>query len=139
MGIHLSSWDDDTVPLWQHPNRRYCTYNANYTYGSGLKGNYREQTVDVGSFPANAFGLYDMHGNVWEWCVDHWHENYEGAPTDGSAWITGEDESRRLLRGGSWANDPDVCRSAVRYGDARDFRFGSVGFRVVCASAWTLA
>ncbi|MBE9059765.1 formylglycine-generating enzyme family protein [cf. Phormidesmis sp. LEGE 11477] len=116
-----------------------ANYNANYTYGNGPKGNYRKQTVDVGSFPANAFGLHDMHGNVWEWCADHCHENYEGTPTDGSAWITGGDDSRRLLRSGSWNDFPDYCRSAYRYWGARAYWDNSIGFRVVCVSAWTLA
>ncbi|MEM8505837.1 MAG: formylglycine-generating enzyme family protein [Cyanobacteria bacterium P01_D01_bin.1] len=115
-----------------------ANYDANYTYASGPKGTYREQTVEVGSFPANAFGLHDMHGNVYEWCADHWHDNYESAPTDGSAWITDGDSDRRLLRGGSWVGDPILCRSANRYGYARDVRSYIIGFRVVCA-AWTLA
>ncbi|NJR60179.1 MAG: formylglycine-generating enzyme family protein [Cyanobacteria bacterium CRU_2_1] len=90
------------------------------------------QTTDVGCFPANAFGLYDMHGNVWEWCADHWHENYQGAPIDGSAWLTENDNQSRLLRGGSWDNSPDNCRSANRdHYDPENQGF-DVGFRVVC-------
>ena len=97
------------------------------------------QTASVGSFPANSFGLHDMHGNVWEWCLDHWHKNYEGAPTDGSAWNKGDEASLRPLRGGSWFDNPDDCRSAIRGRYARDDRNGNVGFRVVCAASWTLA
>jgi formylglycine-generating enzyme required for sulfatase activity/uncharacterized caspase-like protein len=115
-----------------------ANYNGSSTYGSGPKGQAREQTTDVGSFPANAFGLYDLHGNVWEWCLDHWHDSYEGAPTDGSAWITGGDSSHRVLRGGSWDSVPWICRSALRIGFARDYRDANIGFRVVCASSWTL-
>jgi formylglycine-generating enzyme required for sulfatase activity len=63
----------------------------------GQKGNIERETTDVGIFPPNAFGLYDMHGNVWEWCADYWHENYNGAPTDGSAWISGGDSNRSPL------------------------------------------
>ncbi|ERT08668.1 formylglycine-generating sulfatase enzyme family protein [Lyngbya aestuarii BL J] len=109
-------------------------YHANHTYNRSPKGEYREQTTDVGSFPANAWGLYDMHGNVWEWCLDDHHESYEGAPTDESAWI---DEDRTestgvALRGGSWVDIPCDCRSAYRdYYLPRDFIFSFVGFRVV--------
>jgi formylglycine-generating enzyme required for sulfatase activity/uncharacterized caspase-like protein len=116
-----------------------ANYDGNYTYSSGPKGEYREQTTAVGSFPSNAFGLHDMHGNVWEWCLDHRHDTYEGAPTDGSAWTTGGDESVRVLRGGSWVNYPWYCRSALRDWGARDFQNGVIGFRVVCASSWALA
>ena len=94
--------------------------------------------MDVGSFPPNAYGLYDMHGNVWEWCLDEWHENYQGAPTNGSAWITGGDSGRRLLRGGSWSGDPKNCRSANRLRFEPDLGNDNLGFRVVCASAWDL-
>ncbi|MGC1306016.1 MAG: SUMF1/EgtB/PvdO family nonheme iron enzyme [Phormidesmis sp.] len=113
------------------------TYSG--SYGSGPKGEYREQTTNVGSFlVANAFGLYDMHGNVWEWCSDHWHENYAGAPTEGSAWLFNNENAYRLLRGGSWYNDPDDCRSVNRVRIARYLRHRNFGFRAVCASSWTL-
>jgi formylglycine-generating enzyme required for sulfatase activity len=104
-------------------------------YGRGLKGEYREQTTPVGYFKvANAFGLCDMHGNVWEWCEDDYHSNYESAPDDGSAWIKDNDDNSatKILRGGSWFNDPFNCRSAYRNGSYPDFRdYIYVGFRVV--------
>lgn len=109
-----------------------ANYNGNHTYGSGPKGVYREETTPVGSFPANAFGLHDMHGNVWEWCADHWHESYEGAPTDGSAWIDEGDPQLRVLRGGAWNKDPWTCRSAYRGFDHPDTRNKFIGFRIVC-------
>ncbi|QKQ72794.1 SUMF1/EgtB/PvdO family nonheme iron enzyme [Nostoc sp. TCL240-02] len=101
-------------------------------YAQGPKGEYRNQTTDVGKFPANPFGLFDMHGNIWEWCQDGWHENYNGAPKDGSAWLVDNDnQNNRLLRGGSWASAPRNARSACRGYDARDGRNSGVGFRVV--------
>jgi formylglycine-generating enzyme required for sulfatase activity len=103
------------------------------SYGAGPKGEYREQTTPVGEFEvANAFGLCEMHGNVWEWCADHWHDNYEGAPTDGNAWLTANETSNRVLRGGSWGNDPRYCRSATRCYGAPDYRLSNFGFRVSC-------
>jgi formylglycine-generating enzyme required for sulfatase activity len=97
------------------------------------------ETTEVGNYKvANAFGLYDMHGNVWEWCQDVWHENYQGAPIDGSAWMDGGDHSRRLLRGGSWVDFPRNCRSAYRDRYARGFLSDYFGFRLVCASSWAL-
>ena len=114
-----------------------ANYGGDYTsYGQEPKGVYRKETREVGSFGvANNFGLYDMHGNVWEWCQDHWHSNYEGAPTDGSA---------DLLRGGSWDDFAGYCRSACRshleylivdtdlvVSEIRDLN--SIGFRVVCS------
>ena len=113
-------------------------FDGSYSYASVPEGEYRKQTTDVGSFPPNAFGLYDMHGNVLEWCLDYWHGNYEGAPSDGSAWITGGDSNGRLLRGGSWSFSPRSCRSVYRRRYFPDGRDNDVGFRVVCGSAWTL-
>jgi formylglycine-generating enzyme required for sulfatase activity len=104
------------------------------------------QTTDVGSFPANAFGLHDMHGNVWEWCLDHWHSNYEGAPLaeppgtgiDGSAWLSDQEDTRRVLRGGSWFDYPLICRSAYRNLYSPDDRDVNLGFRVECGGPRTL-
>ena len=87
------------------------------------------QTAPVGSFPANPFGLYDVHGNVWEWVEDCWNGSYRGVPADGSAWESGEC-GRRVLRGGSWLNYPRYLRSALRYRNSADFRFYIIGFRV---------
>jgi len=109
-----------------------ANYDGDYIYGSGSKGVYRRETIDVGSFPPNAFNLYDMHGNVWEWCADPWHENYEGAPADGSVWESGGNYSPRSIRGGSWGFNPRYCRSANRNWDAPGFRDDSNGLRVVC-------
>ncbi|HLP90288.1 MAG TPA: formylglycine-generating enzyme family protein [Nostocaceae cyanobacterium] len=116
-----------------------ANYNGEYVYGNGSEGIYREETTEVGSFGvANEFGLYDMHGNVWEWCQDDWHNNYEGAPTDGSAWISNETSRDKLLRGGSWLYIPVYCRSAFRGYYVAGFVDYSLGFRVVCGAAWTL-
>jgi formylglycine-generating enzyme required for sulfatase activity/tRNA A-37 threonylcarbamoyl transferase component Bud32 len=109
-------------------------YDGNYTYGSAPKGQYRQQTTDVGSFPPNAFGLYDMHGNVWEWCFDDYIDSYSDAPKDGSA-LTGR-SNEKVLRSGSWGIHPNYCRSASRlYLAAGSDDAG--GFRVVCGAAWT--
>ncbi|MEO1183162.1 MAG: formylglycine-generating enzyme family protein, partial [Cyanobacteria bacterium J06636_28] len=109
-------------------------YNWSGSYGSGPKGDYREETTPVNHFDiANAFGLCDMHGNVWEWCQDHWHDNNKGAPTDGSAWLTDNEDANRVLRGGSWLNIPEYCRSARRYLVTPVYRDSTLGFRVVSA------
>ena len=116
-----------------------ANYNAGYTYAGEAKGEYRQQTTPVGQFPPNAFGLYDMHGNVWEWCADTWHDNYDGAPRDGSVWIKNGDDNRSPLRGGSWYNNPNYCRSAYRdYYNRRDDSNFIFGFRVVCGAGRTL-
>jgi formylglycine-generating enzyme required for sulfatase activity len=108
-------------------------YGWSGSYGRGPKGEYREETTAVDHFEiANAFGLCDMHGNAWEWCLDHWHDNYENAPNEGSAWLTEDEEALRVLRGSSWINDPSYCRSASRDGNNPGFGHLSFGFRVVC-------
>jgi formylglycine-generating enzyme required for sulfatase activity len=111
-----------------------ANYNGTETYGDGPKGEVREQTTDVGTFPPNAWGLYDTHGNVWEWCADHWHPNYEGAPADGRPWLDANEKASesRLLRGGSWNDFPWDCRSAHRDHFQPDGALSLVGFRVVC-------
>ncbi len=116
-----------------------ANYDGNYTYTDGPKGEYREETTPVDHFGiANAFGLSDMHGNVDEWCQDYWHENYEGAPTDGSAWVEGGDSSHRVIRGGSWGVDPGICRSAFRTWHDPDNVHFALGFRVVCSAPMPL-
>jgi formylglycine-generating enzyme required for sulfatase activity len=108
-----------------------ANYQGSETYRDSPKGEYHGKTMDVGVFPANDWGLHDMHGNVWEWCEDDWHSNYEGAPRDGSAWLE-QDRSNtyKLVRGGSWFSNPNNCRSASR--DGFNDIVNNVGFRVVC-------
>jgi formylglycine-generating enzyme required for sulfatase activity len=81
----------------------------------------------------NPWGLADMHGNVFEWCEDHWHPSYDGAPSDGSAWVTDDANQLRLVRGGSYYDNPVYCRSAIRDRYYPYNRFNVIGFRVVCA------
>jgi formylglycine-generating enzyme required for sulfatase activity len=124
-----------------------ANYDGNYAYGQGPKGVYKQETTAVGSFGvANNFGLYDMHSNVWEWCLDDWHDNYKGAPTDGSPWFNSDDKlsdksGRAVMRGGSWFDTPQNCRSASRNfydRDVRDNVDSNIGFRVVCVVGRTL-
>ena len=108
-------------------------YDGNNPYAKASKGLYRQETTDVGSFPPNAFGLYDMHGNVWEWCSDKWHDNYSKAPADGSSWETGGSEYR-VQRGGSWHDFAVYCRGAGRSYGSAVIRWWLRGFRVAVAS-----
>jgi len=110
-----------------------ANYDGSVAYANGPTGVNRGQTTPVGNFPANAWGLQDMHGNVWEWCLDQWHDSYEGAPADGSAWLSmGGEDVTRLLRGGSWYRVPHYCRSAYRDRNHPDDRNQYKGFRVCC-------
>ena len=107
-------------------------YDGIFPYGSAPEGKDRQQPTDVGSFPPNAFGLYDMHGNVWEWCLDDWIDNYNNTPTDGSA-VTSS-SPKKLLRGGSWYRPAKYCRSAIRASYTRVPRDSTFGFRLVVSS-----
>ena len=112
-----------------------ANYNGNYTYGDGVKGIRKGKTTEVGSFKiANEFGLYDMHGNVWEWCQDDWHGNYTNAPSNSNAW-TSRSGNLKLLRGCSWYSNPEYCRSAFRYDTYLVSNDYYIGFRVVCSGA----
>ena len=111
-----------------------ANYNGNYIYADEPKGEYREKTTPVDNFPPNAFGLCDMHGNIWEWCEDPWHSNYEGAPTDGSIWQENDSVDNncdRLLRGGSWYQQAKDCRCACRNHIEPDSKWNIFGFRIV--------
>jgi formylglycine-generating enzyme required for sulfatase activity len=114
-----------------------ANYNGGYAYNSGPKGENRGETTAVDHFKvANGFGLSDMHGNVYEWCQDHYHRNYEGAPTDGRAWEDEEakENKSRVIRGGAWGSSPRHCRSADRYYFNPRASSDNFGFRVVCVA-----
>jgi eukaryotic-like serine/threonine-protein kinase len=108
---------------------------ANYDASStsdiyGIRGKGRKTTTVVGTFPPNSFGLYDLYGNVWEWCLDTWHANYDKAPNDGSAWVDKIDHNYRVVRGGSWSDDPASCHTANRHKYAPDTKANNIGFRI---------
>jgi formylglycine-generating enzyme required for sulfatase activity len=111
-----------------------ANFDGNHVYANGPKGTYRKQTSVVASFPANGWGLHDMHGNVWEWCEDHWHASYNFPPGDDHPWLipAASADERRLLRGGSWYGLPRFCRSAYRSLNHPGDRGISIGFRVYC-------
>jgi formylglycine-generating enzyme required for sulfatase activity len=108
-----------------------ANYNGGFVYeGGGSKGVWRKSTMPVDSFQANPWGLYNVHGNLWEWCEDVWHDNYSGAPVDGSAWLRGGDPTRRVVRGGSWAYYPQNLRAAARIWVSSVVRVIYIGFRL---------
>ena len=107
-----------------------ANYNGQGNYGSGFKGDNRQETTNVDLFPANQFGLYDLHGNVAEWCADTWHSGYQNAPDDGSAWISDNSQDLRVLRGGSWRHLPDSCRSAHRLKSLPNSKSDAISFRI---------
>ena len=106
-----------------------ANYDARIVYAGGKSGEFRQQPVIVDSLAANAFGLFNIEGNVNEWVADCWHDDYKGAPSDGSAWVSG-DCSRRVLRGGSWNDNPEKLRAASRSAFYPGFRSREIGFRV---------
>lgn len=107
-------------------------FDARYPYGAAPKGESRRQPTPVGSLGApNNFGIHNMHGNMAEWCLDLWHNNYQGAPTDGSRWDADGDTGLRTLRGGSWYDGGEDCRTANRMKYSPDVKLGQLGFRVV--------
>jgi formylglycine-generating enzyme required for sulfatase activity len=115
-----------TTPFWWGSS--ITTKQANYN--GSIEWNGGGQTVPVDSFEANPWGLFNVHGNVFEWCEDVWHDNYDGAPTDGSAWLEGGDDHWRVVRGGSWYVIPRFLRSADRDRGSTDFRIDDFGFRL---------
>jgi formylglycine-generating enzyme required for sulfatase activity len=123
-----------TTPFWWGSSITpdQANYYGSLVYeGGGSKGKWRKSTVPVGSFEANPWGLYNVHGNVWEWCEDVYHDNYSGAPLDGSAWLQGEDASVRVARGGTWNGIPQILRAATRGGLTTAHRYVNIGFRLL--------
>jgi len=110
-----------------------ANYNGEDVYGSGFEGENRHETTPVDYFPPNRFGLYDLHGNVAEWCADSWHDSYKNAPVDGSAWTSNNPQDLRVLRGGSWLHLPGSCRSAQRIKSASKNKSDAFGFRIAAS------
>ena len=108
-----------------------ANYDANISYAFETAGEFRGKTTPVGSFPANAFGVYDMHGNIWEWCGDTWHDSYLEAPNSSSPWLEGNQQNFAALRGGTWSLDAASCRSANRLKLNRIIDYKYFGFRIV--------
>lgn len=124
-GTAKAFWWGDTITPDQ------ANYDGSIAYHDGSKGKYRQQAVVVSEFQPNPFGLYQMHGNVWEWCEDEWHDNYLGAPTDGSIWISADHpDDSRVVRGGSWNFNPYWLRAAYRTNFMVTERLSILGFRL---------
>jgi len=120
------AWYDENSGSRSPKKGDYFSYDKD----DWLKNKWNGKTHPVGQKNPNLWGLYDMHGNVWEWVQDEWHDSYEGAPTDGSAWEDGSG-ANRVIRGGSWYYDAGNCRSANRCGDDPGFRGSYLGFRLL--------
>lgn len=120
-----------TTPFWWGASlsAAQANYNGSVASAASVAGEYRRQTVPVDTFGPNPFGLYQVHGNVYDWVEDCFNESYQGAPSDGSAWMTG-DCYRRAHRGGSWYSNPWALRSAARNRNFSITRFDFIGFRV---------
>jgi formylglycine-generating enzyme required for sulfatase activity len=136
MAQWLSQKTGRSYRLLSEAEWEYCCRagtHTKYAFGDTTRNDQAQfakgKTVEVGAFPANAWGLHDMHGNVWEWCDDHWHTDYNGAPQDGSAWQDG-DASLRVLRGGSWHSRAGSLRSAHRIRMHPNNRTKGIGFRL---------
>ena len=112
-----------------------ANFDGNHTYAQTSKGIYREKAIAVDSFHPNTFGLYNMHGNIGEFCLDDWHDNYEGAPSNDSAWESASSDSGKILRGGNRHYRPSYCRSASRTHSRFFTAINGVGFRIVCSSS----
>ncbi|MCX5933352.1 MAG: formylglycine-generating enzyme family protein [Pseudanabaena sp. LacPavin_0818_WC45_MAG_42_6] len=108
----------------------FANYDGRFQYESEASVKYRDKTTPVGTFSPNNFGLYDMHGNVWEWCADPWHKDYRGRPTNASVWDLGGDPQYRVLRGGSWNHDAWECRATNRRKDPFVNWYNYYGFRI---------
>lgn len=109
-----------------------ANYNGEFSHLGGPRGVYRHKLLPVMSLPPNAFGLYEMHGNLWEWCADAWHEDYTGAAADGSPWLGGPNTEFRTARGGCWHDIPEVCRAASRLRAEASEGDEMMGLRVAC-------
>ncbi|MEM8611273.1 MAG: formylglycine-generating enzyme family protein [Cyanobacteria bacterium P01_H01_bin.105] len=112
-----------------------ANFFADFSFTENVEENYRNTSVAADSFWPNAFGLYNMHGNVYEWCADDYHNSYEGAPSDASLWLSNEANASKVMRGGSWFNDTPFCRSASREKNSQTGLSNSFGFRVVCEAS----
>jgi formylglycine-generating enzyme required for sulfatase activity len=110
-----------------------ANYVSDHTFREEPPGVFPHGSTPAGTYLPNAFGLYDMHGNVWEWCADSWHDSYDGAPADGSIWEA-QNPTHRMLRGGCWHDQPQLCRSATRLKQVPEEAEDYFGFRVVLVS-----